>query len=121
MKNSILRLLFYQALFAGLIVMLLIFNTGAALGADIQTPEGYTRSNTLPAGFLTLVPKGYTVESPQMVKHGPMGNMTFFAQKKITGRHSIYNSEYHFDLNIKEAPIQNYQAVKTTSKASSVF
>jgi len=41
-----------------------------------------------------------------MVKHGPMGNVTFFAQKKITGRHSIYTSEYHFDLNIKEAPSQ---------------
>ncbi|MCM2286119.1 MAG: hypothetical protein NDI81_15140 [Desulfobacula sp.] len=106
MKNTILRLLFPQARFAGLIVMLLIFNTGAASGADIQTPEGYTRSNTLPADFLTLVPKGYAVESPQMVKHGPMGNVTFFAQKKITGRHSIYNSEYHFDLNIKEAPSQ---------------
>jgi len=35
MKNTILRLLFKQALFAGLIVMLLIFNTGEASGADI--------------------------------------------------------------------------------------
>ena len=106
MKNTILRLLFTQALFAGLIVMLSIFNTGAASGADIQTPEGSTRSNTLPADFLLLVPKGYAVESPQMVKYGPMGDVTFFAQKKITGRHSIYSSEYHFSLNIKEAPSQ---------------
>nr|NJM01428.1 hypothetical protein [Desulfobacula sp.] len=83
MKNTILRLLFNQARFSGLIVMLLIFNTGAASGADIQTPEGYTRSNTLPAAFLTLVPKGYTVESPQMVKYGPMGDVTFFAQKRL--------------------------------------
>jgi len=30
MKNTILRLLFNQAIFAGLIVMLLIFNTGTA-------------------------------------------------------------------------------------------
>ncbi|MBV5329546.1 MAG: hypothetical protein JZU65_18285 [Chlorobium sp.] len=106
MKKTILRQFFNQALFAGLIVMLLIFNTGAASGGDIQTPEGYTRSNTLPADFLPLVPKGYTVESPQMVKYGPMGDVTFFAQKKITGRHSIYSSEYHFSLNIKEAPSQ---------------
>ena len=106
MKNTILRQFFNQALFSGLIVMLLIFNTGAASGTDIQTPEGYTRSNTLPADFLPLVPKGYTVESPQMVKYGPMGDVTFFAQKKITGRHSIYSSEYHFSLNIKESPSQ---------------
>ncbi len=93
MKNTILHQLFNQAIFSGLIVMLLIFNTGAASGADIQTPEGYTRSNTLPADFLLLVPKGYTIESPQIVKYGPMGDVTFFAQKKITGRHSIYSSE----------------------------
>jgi hypothetical protein len=58
MKKTIVRLLFNEARFAGLIVMLLIFNTGAASGADIQTPEGYTRSNTLPADFLTLRKKG---------------------------------------------------------------
>jgi hypothetical protein len=106
MKTTFVRPLFPPVPFAGLLVMLLIFSTGAASGADIQTPEGYTRSKTLPADFLTLVPKGYVLESPQMVKYGPMGTVTFLAQKKIPGHHSIYSSEYHFDLNIKEAPSQ---------------
>lgn len=109
MKNTIIRLLFKQAQFSGLIVMLLIFNAGIASAADIQTPEGYTRSNTLPADFLTLVPKGYTLESPQMTKYAPMGGVSFFAKKEITGRHSIFFSEYHFDYNINEVPSQLIQ------------
>lgn len=86
--------------------MLLIFNTVNASGGDIQTPEGYTRSDKLPSEFLILVPKGYAIESPQMVKYGHMGSASFFAKKEIKGQHSIYFSEYHFDTNIKEATSQ---------------
>lgn len=97
---------FNPTLFLMLIVVLLIGNALADSGQGIQMPEGYNRSDKLPPGFLALVPQGYAINSPQLVKYGNMGSVSFVANKQFEGRHSVYFSEYHLDLNIKESTNQ---------------
>ena len=96
-------------LFFRLILVLLFFIPLIVSGQDTQMPTGYIRSDKLQSEFLDLVPQGYVLESPQFVKYGTMGNVSFFAKKEFEGRHSIYFSEYHFDLNITEVPNQLIQ------------
>lgn len=60
-------------------------------------------SVNLPPEIETLVPDGYTLVSPMCTKNGNMAGISFVASKHLEGRWSMSNSEYHFDLFIKEA------------------
>lgn len=61
------------------------------------------QSKKLPNGFKALVPQGYELDSPQLVKSGNMATISFLARKQFEGRHSVYFSEYHFELFLKES------------------
>ncbi len=100
------RLVTKQTLLLILTFVLLIGHAAAVWGQDAPTPEGYQRANKLPPGFQVLVPQGYAIQSQQSVKYGNMANISFVANKQFTGRHSLYFSEYHLDLNLKESPSQ---------------
>lgn len=61
-------------------------------------------SKKLSNGFKVLVPQGYELDSPQLVKSGNMATFSFLARKQFEGRHSVFFSEYHFELFLKESP-----------------
>src|SRR5512145_3155732 len=86
-----------------LLIAIFFSNPMIASGKDLKAPAGYIHADKLPSEFTGLVPPGYTLESPKLVKYGTMGSVSFFAKKEFKGRHSIFFSEYHFDLNIKES------------------
>ncbi len=62
------------------------------------------QSKKLPNGFKALAPQGYELDSPQLVKSSNMATISFLARKQFEGRHSVYFSEYHFELFLKESP-----------------
>jgi hypothetical protein len=100
------RLVTKRTPFLMLTLVLFFGHPAATCGQGVPTPEGYQRANKLPARFLALVPQGYAIHSQQSVKYGNMANISFVANKQFTGHHSLYFSEYHLDLNIKESPSQ---------------
>jgi hypothetical protein len=64
--------------------------------------QNLSASEKLPPDIKALVPAGYSLVSPVCTKNGNMGSISFVASKHIEARRSISNSEYHFDLFIKE-------------------
>ncbi len=75
-----------------MIAVILLFLTGNA----------FAKSDKLPPGVQALAPEGYTLTSPQTSKQPGYGSVSFSAVKKLAGRHSIYSSEYKFELIIME-------------------
>jgi hypothetical protein len=80
----------FQVLF---LVTVIVFMIGIVFAAD-----------KLPPGFAALVPQGYEISSAQCTKSGNLAGVSFVARKHFEGRHSVFNSEYHLDLNIREVP-----------------
>jgi hypothetical protein len=68
----------------------------------LLTGNAFAKSDKLPPGFQALTPEGYTLTSPQTNKQSGYGSVSFSAVKALSGRHSIYSSEYKFELIIME-------------------
>jgi hypothetical protein len=64
--------------------------------------QDLSASEKLPPDIEALVPAGYSLVSPVCTKNGNMASISFVASKHLEGRRSMSNSEYHFDLFIKE-------------------
>ncbi|HXK59333.1 MAG TPA: hypothetical protein PLP42_05495 [Acidobacteriota bacterium] len=96
--------LLYHPFFTGIVLLLLLGNVFVFPQGTQQT----SNTQTIPQAFRSLVPQGFTLDSPQTHKTAgggiAMGGVTFRASKKLDPSRLVNKITYDFELKIMEYP-----------------